>query len=181
MNARRISSRRVALTASFLALAAGGVAACDSPAPSETQWAGDPGVVVEETTAEAEEPVEEEPVVEESTPAPVSGAGEVFYCADEEGVVVDEDFCDDEDGGFFLWHSTSYPRNAPPGTRLKGGGFFPAGDAASRRAFSLPETGRVANSTIKTNVVGRGSGSSTSGGSTSSGGDTSSGSTSSGG
>ncbi|GAA4934214.1 hypothetical protein GCM10025331_18980 [Actinoplanes utahensis] len=167
------------MTASFLALAAGGAAACDSSPPDS------PGVVVEETFTTVteenveeepveEEPVEEEPVVEESTPAPVAGAaGELFYCADADGLVVDEEYCDDDTGDYYIWHSSSYPRNAPVGTLLRGGGFFPAGDAASRRAFSLPETGRIGNgSTIKTNVVGRGtSGSSvTDGGSTSSGG-----------
>jgi hypothetical protein len=101
---------------------------------------------------------------------------ETFYCATEDGTVVDEDNCDDDGrgaglgGAFFLWHSAGYGRGYRPGTKLPpGGGKFAYNDRASRAAFGLPSTGRVSNGTVKTNVVGKG-GSGRSGGSAKSGG-----------
>jgi hypothetical protein len=132
---RRMTSKRVALTSTFLLLAAGGTAACDSSQEQD----------------------------------------ETFYCADENGTVVDEDYCDDDGGGgfggaFFLWHSVGYGRGYPVGSRLPpGGAKFPYNDRAQRSAFGLPSTGRVSNGTVKSNVVGKGGGS-TSGKSNSSGG-----------
>jgi hypothetical protein len=81
---------------------------------------------------------------------------------DEDGEIVDEEECDTSGGtsSFFLWHSTGYSRGLRPGTTLDGGQSFPAGDRKSRRAFGLPAAGQVGNGTVKTNVVGRGSGSS---------------------
>ena len=119
---RRMASRSISLTSTFLLLAAGGVAACDN---DDTQDEG-------------------------------------FYCADENGVVVDEDNCDDDSGtsSYFLWHSPGYPRGLRPGTVLDDGEAFPAGDRTTRRAFKLPATGTVSNGTIKTNIVGRSSGAS---------------------
>ncbi len=93
---------------------------------------------------------------------------EGFYCADANGVVVDEDYCDDNDGGggvggFFIWHSSSYRPGYPVGTRLPAGGSkFPYNDRAARSSFGLPSSGRITNGTVKTSVVGKG-GSGTSG------------------
>jgi len=125
-----MSSRSVSLTSTFLLLAAGGVAACDSD--NDTQKEG-------------------------------------FYCADENGTVVDEDNCDDDDnnnnngGGlgllplFFIWHSVSYGGGYPVGYRLPAGGSrFAYNDRAARQSFGLPATGRIANGTGKTSVVGKG-------------------------
>jgi hypothetical protein len=122
-----MTSRSVSLTSTFLMLAAGGVAACDNG--SQTQDEG-------------------------------------FYCADENGTVVDEDYCDDDDnhgGGigivplFFIWHSASYGRGYPVGYRLPpGGSRFAYNDRAARTSFGLPPTGRIANGTVKTSVVGKG-------------------------
>ena len=122
---RRMSSRSVSLTSTFLPLAAGGVAACDSS--SDTQDEG-------------------------------------FYCADENGVVVDEDNCDDNGSNvgvgllpFFIWHSFGYRPGYPVGYKLPpGGSRFAYNDRASRTKFGLPATGRVSNGTIKTSVVGKG-------------------------
>ena len=123
---RRMSSRSVSLTSTFLLLAAGGVAACDNG--NDTQDEG-------------------------------------FYCADENGVIVDEDNCDDDRVGgggvgllpFFIWHSVGYRPGYPVGYRLPpGGSRFPYNDRASRAKFGLPTTGRVSNGTIKTSVVGKG-------------------------
>ncbi len=120
-----MSSRSVALTSTFLLLAAGGTAACDN----DDQY-----------------------------------QDEGFYCADENGVIVDEDYCDDDNdgrggfvGGFFIWHSTSYRSGYPVGSRLPAGGSrFPYNDKASRSAYGLPSSGRISNGTVKTSVVGKG-------------------------
>ncbi|GGN76519.1 hypothetical protein GCM10010112_48740 [Actinoplanes lobatus] len=182
MRSRRISSRQVVLTATFLSLAAGGAAACDSSSPDEWESADNSGYTYD-AAAEAED--SELPVTTAPTTAPVKPAAKpvtiapteepmdqaVFYCADEEGMVVEEESCAEEDSGlYFIWHSPTYSRGYPVGTYLDGGDYFPAGDRASRRAFQLPATGAVSNGTVKTNVVGR-----SSGGSTTVGGDTSSG------
>ena len=117
-----MSSRSVSLTSTFLLLAAGGAAACDSDQYQD----------------------------------------EGFYCADANGVVVDEDYCDDDDsyhggGGFFIWHSAGYRSGYPVGYRLPAGGSkFAYNDAASRSAHGLPPSGRVGNGTIKSSVVGKG-------------------------
>ena len=129
---RRMTSRSVSLTSTFLLLAAGGLAACDSG--DEYQDEG-------------------------------------FYCADENGVVVDEDYCDDDNnsggggGGFFIWHSSSYRPGYKVGSKLPAGGSkFAYNDRTSRSKFGLPSSGRVGNGTVKTSVVGKGgSGSSGSG------------------
>jgi len=151
---RRMSSHKVALSAAFLALAAGGTAACDaspdydSDAFDTTHSSESGGYSAGYDPADTGDPAEE-----------VTG-DEVFYCADEDGEIVDEDNCDDDSGSssYFLWHSTGYRRGLPPGTVLDGGDYFPAGDRATRRAFKLPATGKVGNGTVKTNVVGRSSG-----------------------
>jgi len=135
---RRMASRSVSLTSTFLLLAAGGVAACDS---DDSQDEG-------------------------------------FYCADANGVVVDEDNCDDDGNGgsgvgllpFFIWHSSSYRPGYSVGSKLPAGGSkFAYNDRAARSSFGLPTSGRISNGTVKTSVVGKAGGgtgksSSTSGG-----------------
>jgi hypothetical protein len=89
---------------------------------------------------------------------------EGFYCADENGVVVDEDYCDDDYRGggglaFFIWHSAAYRSGYPVGYRLPAGGSkFAYNDAAARSKFGLPATGKISNGTVKTSVVGKGGG-----------------------
>jgi hypothetical protein len=95
---------------------------------------------------------------------------EVFYCATEDGTVVDEDLCDDDydgprTGPFFLWHSAAFVTGYAVGTRLPAGGSkFAYNDRAARSKFGLPSTGKVANGTVKSNVVGKGGGGSSGGG-----------------
>jgi hypothetical protein len=125
---RRMASRSVSLTSTFLLLAAGGAAACDN---DEYQDEG-------------------------------------FYCADQNGVIVDEDNCDDtrvSGGGglgllpFFIWHSSSYRPGYAVGSRLPAGGSkFAYNDRAARQSFGLPASGKIGNGTIKTSVVGKGGG-----------------------
>jgi hypothetical protein len=135
---RRMSSRSVSLTGTFLLLAAGGTAACDSGNKYHDEG---------------------------------------FYCADANGVIVDEDFCDDHHyygGGvvpYYIWHSSGYRSGYPIGSRLPSGGSkFAYNDKASRSSFGLPPTGKIGNGTVKTSVVGKGGSGSKSSGSHKSGG-----------
>ena len=133
---RRMSSRSVSLTSTFLMLAAGGAAACDSGSRYHNEG---------------------------------------FYCADANGVIVNEDYCDDNHiyggtPGYYIWHSPGYRAGYPIGFRLPAGGSrFAYNDTASRASFGLPSTGKIGNGTIKSSVVGKG-GSGTSSGSHKSGG-----------
>ncbi|MEU4155894.1 hypothetical protein [Actinoplanes sp. NPDC026670] len=147
-----MSSRRIGLTASFLALAAGGLAACDSPEPEVTEWE-----TPVYSSGDHTEPIDTYDEEEDTD--------EVFYCADEEGMVVEEEFCADTypSGTYFLWHSRSYAPDLTPGDYLDDGDYFDANDKATRKAFKLPATGLITNGTIKTGVVGTTAGSSSSG------------------
>jgi len=129
---RRMTSRSVKLTSTFLMLAAGGVAACDS---------GD------------------------------QYHDEGFYCADANGVIVDEDLCDDNRHysgvvPYYIWHSPSYRSGYHVGSKLPAGGAkFAYNDKTARSSFGLPASGKIGNGTVKTSVVGKGgSGSKSSGG-----------------
>ena len=118
---RRMSSRSVSLTGTFLLLAAGGAAACDSNRYHN----------------------------------------EGFYCADANGRIVDESYCDDSHyyGGtpYYIWHSPGYRSGYPIGSLLPtGGSRFAYNDQTARTSFGLPATGRIGNGTIKTNVLGKG-------------------------
>jgi hypothetical protein len=127
---RRMYSRRVAVGATFAMLAMGGTAACDS----------------------ADEPNEDG----------------IFYCTDANGVVVEENLCDDSNGsgggGFFLAYMgsslhTSGGHSGPyrAGQRLPTGHQkFSVTDKAARTKFGLPASGKIANGTVKTGVVGKG-------------------------
>ena len=152
-----MTSKRVALTAAFLALAAGGTAACDAPAEEDDGYtAYDSTTYTDDDGGSGAAPAAVADLPEE----PEEPADEVFYCADEEGEIVDEEYCDvdeDESSDYFLWYSPSYPRGLAPGTFLDGGDAISAGDREARRAFKLPPTGKVGNGVVKTNVVGRGS------------------------
>jgi hypothetical protein len=89
---------------------------------------------------------------------------EGFYCADANGVIVNEDLCDDNRsyGGagfipYYIWHSPSYRSGYGIGSRLPAGGSkFAYNDRAARSSFGLPSTGRIGNGTIKSSVVGKG-------------------------
>lgn len=191
MISRRRTSRNVALTAAFLALAAGGAAACDAspvdeddPFSSYVTGPGGPGFG--DSDSGGFDPGSSDAGGDGSDGGSSSSDGdeadvsddgsddEVFYCADESGEIVDADYCDDDDDGsssYFLWHSSAYARGLPAGSILDGGDYFPAGDRKARRAYHLPATGKVSNGTVKTNVVGqRSSGSSSGSGSRSAGG-----------
>ena len=176
MTTRRWTSRSVVLTATFAALAAGGTAACDA-AGDEPVEAAAPTYPVPAVTGSVAPAPPARTARSSPAPAPSRAAGEVFYCANEDGVIVEDDNCDpastalDDGAVFLLWHSAGYPRGLRPGATLSGGDNFAADDSSSRAAYGLPSSGTVRNGTIKTNVVGKGSGSTGSGlGSGSSGG-----------
>ena len=134
---RRMTSRSVTLTSSFLMLAAGGVAACDSGNRYHDEG---------------------------------------FYCADGNGRIVDEDFCDDGryysgSHPYYIYHSPSYGRGLAVGSLLPAGGSrFAYNDKSARSSFGLPSTGKIGNGTVKTSVVGKGGSGSKSSGSHKSGG-----------
>jgi hypothetical protein len=153
-----MSSHKVALSAAFLALAAGGTAACDAYPDDDTDRYETVYNSESDGYSAGDDPADSD--TEEAADLDEASGDEVFYCADEDGEIVDEDDCDTAGGSssYFLWHSTGYSRGLAPGTTLDGGDRFPAGDRASRRAFELPATGTVSNGTVKTNVVGRSSG-----------------------
>jgi hypothetical protein len=161
-----MASRKVALSAAFLALAAGGTAACDASPDDDfddSAYASDgggysSGYDAADSGFSGDDSTDSSDSGDDSDSDDGTG-DEVFYCADEDGEIVDEDNCDDDSGSssYFLWHSTGYSRGLRTGTMLDGGDYFPAGDRATRRAFKLPATGKVGNGTVKTNVVGRGS------------------------
>lgn len=91
-----------------------------------------------------------------------------FYCTDANGVVVDEDYCDESSpnynsGGFIYFMGSSL--HTPPA----GHSTYPAGqrlpansakmrvnDSAARAKFGLPAKGKISNGTVKTGVVGKG-------------------------
>ncbi|TDB99601.1 hypothetical protein E1091_06545 [Micromonospora fluostatini] len=127
----RYRTRRLTVGTAFLALAAGGVAACDD-APDNT--------VQEQhrfycTTADGT-------VVDED------------HCDDSDHVSGGGGFV----GLFFISHSTSYPAGLAPGAKVPPGGrSFPYNDKATRSSWGLPSTGKIGNgSTTKVNVVGKG-------------------------
>lgn len=155
------------MTAAFLALAAGGTAACDSSFDEDqdsydtTTYSSDTGSYSGSSgsgsSVSDSEASDDDEYVSDDGETP---SDQVFYCADETGEVVEEQYCDDdsEASAYFLWHSSGYPRGLGPGTVLDGGDYFPAGDREARRSYKLPATGKVANGTVKTNVVGASSG-----------------------
>ncbi len=118
-----MTSRSVSLTSTFLLLAAGGAAACDSGKQYHKEG---------------------------------------FYCADAQGRIVDEDYCDDNrvysgSNPYYIYHSPNYGTGLLVGSLLPSGGSrFAYNDRTSRSSFGLPSTGRIGNGTVKTSVVGKG-------------------------
>ncbi len=126
VNLRRMTSRKVALTTSFLLLAAGGTAACDdSPEPEdETFYCADAdGTIVDEDKCDDD--------------GRSGGVGFVPLF-------------------FLWHSTSYRPGYGVGSKLPPGGNKFAFNDRASRAAFGLPATGRVSNGTVKTNVVGKG-------------------------
>ncbi len=124
---RRMASRSVSLTSTFLLLAAGGVAACDNDDTQDEGFycADANGVVVDEDNCDDD--------------GNNNGGGGVGFLP------------------FFIWHSSSYRPGYAVGSKLPAGGSrFAYNDRAARSSFGLPSTGRISNGTVKTSVVGKG-------------------------
>lgn len=73
---------------------------------------------------------------------------EDVYCATADGVIVDEDYCDDRDGGggYFIYYG-AFGGGHTPGHRLPANSpRIPYGDQAKRAELGLPKTGKVTGS-----------------------------------
>ncbi len=88
---------------------------------------------------------------------------EQVYCTNANGVVVDEDYCDDSSGhggggGFFFLNTGNHGYGHQPGHRLTGGQRFPYNDTGARSRLGLPTTGKVGNGVARGGGFGTGSG-----------------------
>jgi hypothetical protein len=88
---------------------------------------------------------------------------QVAYCTDENGEIVDEDYCDDgyrgPGAGFFFLYLGGFGRGLPVGTVLPAGGTrISPTDAAARRSAGLPSSGKVTGGTRVSGGLGSGIG-----------------------
>jgi hypothetical protein len=86
---------------------------------------------------------------------------QVAYCTNEDGEIVDEDFCDDgyRGGGLFFLYLGGFGRGLPVGTVLPSGGTrINPTDTAARQRAGLAATGAVAAGTRVTGGIGSGTG-----------------------
>ncbi|SDO72568.1 hypothetical protein [Geodermatophilus sp. DSM 45219] len=88
---------------------------------------------------------------------------QVAYCTNEEGEIVDEEFCDDDyrgpGAGLFFLYLGGFRPGLPVGTVLPSGGTrINPTDTQARQRAGLPSTGRVAPGTRVTGGIGSGVG-----------------------
>jgi hypothetical protein len=88
---------------------------------------------------------------------------QVAYCTDEDGKVVDDEFCDDGyDGpgaGFFFLYLGAFRPGLPVGTVLpRGGTRINPTDTAARQRAGLPGNGKVSAGTRVSGGIGSGVG-----------------------
>jgi len=94
------------------------------------------------------------------------GGGEeeqVAYCTDEDGKIVDDEFCDDgyngPGAGFFFLYLGGFRSGLPVGTVLpRGGTRISPTDTTARRNAGLPSTGKVSAGTRVSGGIGSGVG-----------------------
>ncbi len=93
---------------------------------------------------------------------------QVAYCTDEDGKIVDDQYCDDgyhgPGAGFFFLYLGGFGRGLPVGTVLpRGGTRISPTDTTARRNAGLPSSGKVSAGTRVSggigNRVGTGAGS----------------------
>src|ERR687897_882197 len=75
---------------------------------------------------------------------------QVAYCTDENGEIVDDDYCDDgySGGGLFFLYLGGFRSGLPVGSRLPSGGTrIDPRDSGARQAAGLPATGKVTGGT----------------------------------
>jgi len=88
---------------------------------------------------------------------------QVAYCTDEDGKIVDDEFCDDgyngPGAGFFFLYLGGFGRGLPVGTVLPSGGTrISPTDTAARQRAGLPGTGKVNAGTRVSGGIGSGVG-----------------------
>jgi hypothetical protein len=86
---------------------------------------------------------------------------QVAYCTDENGEIVDDDYCDDgyDGGGLFFLYLGGFRSGLPVGTRLPSGGTrIDPRDTTARERAGLPGTGRVSGGTRVSGGLGSGLG-----------------------
>ena len=88
---------------------------------------------------------------------------QVAYCTDQDGKIVDDEYCDDgyhgPGAGFFFLYLGGFGRGLPLGTVLPAGGTrISPTDAAARRSAGLPSTGKVTGGTRVSGGLGSGIG-----------------------
>ncbi|MGY1631771.1 hypothetical protein ACI784_08715 [Geodermatophilus sp. SYSU D01186] len=88
---------------------------------------------------------------------------QVAYCTNEDGEIVDDDYCDDgyrgPGAGLFFLYLGGFRPGLPVGTVLPAGGtrIHPA-DSAARQRAGLPASGKVTGGTRVTGGLGSGTG-----------------------
>ena len=88
---------------------------------------------------------------------------QVAYCTNEDGEIVDDDYCDDgyrgPGAGFFFLYLGGFRSGLPVGTVLpRGGTRINPTDTAARQRAGLPSTGKVTGGTRVTGGIGSGVG-----------------------
>ncbi|MGY1831849.1 hypothetical protein ACI8AA_15675 [Geodermatophilus sp. SYSU D01180] len=87
---------------------------------------------------------------------------QVAYCTNEDGEIVDEDYCDDDyrgGGGLFFLYLGAFRPGLPVGTVLPAGGTrVNPTDTAARQRYGLPATGKVSAGQRVTGGIGSGVG-----------------------
>jgi hypothetical protein len=86
---------------------------------------------------------------------------QVAYCTNEDGEIVDDDFCDDDynGGGLFFLYVGGYRSGLPVGSRLPSGGTrIDPHDTQARQRAGLPATGAVVGGTRVAGGIGSGLG-----------------------
>jgi hypothetical protein len=86
---------------------------------------------------------------------------QVAYCTDEDGEIVDDDYCDDgyNGGGPFFLYLGGFRSGLPVGSRLPSGGTrIDPQDTQARQRAGLPATGKVAAGTRVAGGIGSGLG-----------------------
>ncbi len=93
------------------------------------------------------------------------GVGEdeeqVAYCTDENGEIVDDDYCDDSynGGGLFFLYLGGFRSGLPVGSRLPDGGTrIDPRDSQARQRAGLPASGKVSGGTRVSGGIGSGVG-----------------------
>ena len=85
------------------------------------------------------------------------------YCVDEDGEIVDDEYCDDDyrgpGAGFFFLYLGGFRSGLGPGTVLPSGGTrIDPRDSAARERAGLPGSGRVSGGTRVSGGIGSGVG-----------------------